>query len=289
VTPSGTDHATLWLPTPAYGLPAGLNDLGVLPGETLSYAADVNNYGEVVGRALTAPGTTQHLGFLWLPAPAYGLAQGMNPIGSLGGQYTHPFGINDLGEIVGDSVNAGGFTVAFLWLPAPAYGLTAGMHDMDTVGGAFSSANAINVHGDMVGISQTTTPPPHEEAACAWYGGQPGAIDLNTFLAPGSPWILQSANDINDQGQIVGRGLKNFVMRGFLLTPIVSADRDSDGDVDVSDFQPFQACLPGTGVPAGCGWADFDSDGDVDLGDFARMANCMNQSGPGIPALPGEC
>ena len=43
--------------------------------------------------------------------------------------------------------------------------------------------------------------------------------DLDLEVAPGSGWVLVSANGVNDAGQIVGSGTLNGAQRGFLLTP----------------------------------------------------------------------
>jgi hypothetical protein len=42
-------------------------------------------------------------------------------------------------------------------------------------------------------------------------------IDLNSLLPAGSGWVLESADAINDAGQIVGYGSFNGVYESFLL------------------------------------------------------------------------
>jgi hypothetical protein len=66
------------------------------------------------------------------------------------------------------------------------------------------------------------------------------------------------------------------------------ADFDRDGDVDLVDFDTFEACFNGPNQPVadGCGAdGDFDRDGDVDLADFVVFQGCFN--GPNRPAPPG--
>ncbi len=46
--------------------------------------------------------------------------------------------------------------------------------------------------------------------------------DLNTLIPRDSGWVLLSANDINNRGQIVGYGRRNGQKRAFLLTPLRS-------------------------------------------------------------------
>src|SRR5262245_5903242 len=53
------------LPVPAYGLGAGMHDLGTLDG-TFSEALGINASGQVVGRATLAGDTASHAA-LWLP------------------------------------------------------------------------------------------------------------------------------------------------------------------------------------------------------------------------------
>ncbi len=55
-----------------------------------------------------------------------------------------------------------------------------------------------------------------------------GMRDLNTLLEPvtGDGWTLLHANDINNQGQIVGEGFHNGVVRAYLLTPGAGARHD---------------------------------------------------------------
>jgi len=45
-----------------------------------------------------------------------------------------------------------------------------------------------------------------------------GMFDLNNLIPANSGWLLQFANAINDQGQIVGQGTFNGQSEAFLLT-----------------------------------------------------------------------
>lgn len=85
----------LFLPTPAYGLPAGMNDL--MPAiEDYARAVSVNNKGEVACEIeLGVPG-------IWLPVPAYGLQSGFSLL-PLSGKIVafFPSSISDSGQIAG--------------------------------------------------------------------------------------------------------------------------------------------------------------------------------------------
>ncbi len=70
-------------------------------------------------------------------------------------------------------------------------------------------------------------------------------------------------------------------------TPLVAADYNRDGDVDLGDFAFLQRCFSGDAVTysPGCGPADLDHDNDVDAADFTRFLPCL--TGPGLLANPG--
>jgi probable HAF family extracellular repeat protein len=225
--------AFLWLPAPAYGLSAGWNDLGALPGATiadLTEVTDINENGQVVG----ANYIRFYNAFLWLPSPAYGLPSGMNNLGTLGGFQSFAFSINDKGQIVGHSNIASGDSHAFLWLPSPAYGLPKGMNDLGKLpGGTGSEAWGINDKGQIVGDADTASGPGH---AFLWlpspaYGLPKGMNDLGTL--PGGD--SSEAVGINDKGQIVGRS------------------NNASGSFD------FHACLWQNGTWTDLGLTEFDT------------------------------
>jgi RHS repeat-associated protein len=70
----------------------------------------------------------------------------------------------------------------------------------------------------------------------------------------------------------------------------IDGDWDRDGDVDLTDFQYFQASFNGPNRPPApqCTVdADFDDDGDVDLTDFQTFQQCFN--GPNRPPASPSC
>jgi hypothetical protein len=72
----------------------------------------------------------------------------------------------------------------------------------------------------------------------------------------------------------------------FRLCHCPPSDVDGDGDVDLVDFQTFQACYAGPNRPYNsqdlqCFCLDDDHDGDVDLVDFLVFQDCYN--GPNQP------
>jgi len=112
-------------------------------------------------------------------------------------------GINDSGQIVGNSTCGSSCIHAVLWT-------ASGMQDLGTLSGAsVSSANAISIHGQVVG-----------EAGSAFVWSQAtGMQDLNTLIDPNSGWTLMWAFAINDSGQITGSGTINGQTHAYLLTP----------------------------------------------------------------------
>lgn len=81
-----------------------------------------------------------------------------------------------------------------------------------------SHGSAINNNGDVVGTCWTSTSFDVDQNAYIFSGGVP--TDLNNLIASNSGWKLQFANDINDNGVIVGTGRFNGQQRGFLLAPV---------------------------------------------------------------------
>jgi probable HAF family extracellular repeat protein len=174
-------------------------DLGTLAG-SFSYAYGINASGQVVGQS-----TEASFGFLHAFA-----TPPMQDIGTLGGNYSVAYGINSSGQVVGESQNADYLHHAFLY-DATA---TPAMQDLGTFGGWTSQAYGINSSGQVVGDAYTP-----DNLLCAFVYDGTAMLDLNGQIPAGSGWNLQTAQAINDNGQIVGKGLINGNFHAFLLTP----------------------------------------------------------------------
>ena len=110
-------------------------------------------------------------------------------LGTLGGSYSRPYAINDLGQVVGYSVLPNEFTVkAFFWQDGE-------MFNLGTLGGTHSYAYALNNQGQVVGSSFIADA--GVVHSFLWQDGE--MIDLGTPL-----WTYSEADDINDAGQIAG-------------------------------------------------------------------------------------
>ena len=223
-------------------------NLGALAPGARSFAFDINDTGDVVGRSgtgstfnnqslehavLWSNGQVIDLGTLGGlhsrahavnsslkvvgaslikdgPMHAFVWSGAMTDLGTLGGPASEAWDINAAGQIVGYSQNGAGIRRAFLFEQGA-------MRDLGALHGARSSeAYGINGLGQVVGTSWSTE---HGPRAVLWSGGDAG-IDLNeSLLGPGSGWTLQIARGINSAGQIVGYGRLGGRTRAFLLTP----------------------------------------------------------------------
>ena len=199
-------------------------------------ATGINDSGQVVGysdyNAFIWNGTTPT--DLGMGGP-YSSANGINNSGQVVGEYQYPdgrlhaviwngttptdlgygsaIGINDSGQVVGYSETPDGRFYATIW-----NGTTP--TDLGTLGGSYSEANGINDSGQVVGSSYTFGN--SAVHATIWNGTAP--TDLNSFLSLSEVtegWVLKTANDINDNGWIVGDAHNSItgVDRAFLLTP----------------------------------------------------------------------
>ena len=228
-----------------------MHDLGDLPGGiSATWAFDINNLGQVVGWSGAETGVRA---FLWDSGV-------MTDLGELSGgdDESRATAINDAGQIVGRSEEASGLLGCF-WggngiealpdLPGGAVenyanaineaGQIAGASrgswnaravlwengvtvDLGTLGGTFGygSAHGINNLGQVVGA--TSLPLAFDNVAFIWQEGV--MTDLNTRIDPNDPlfgqFALRQAQDINDQGQIVGWGEIGGTTHAFLATPI---------------------------------------------------------------------
>ncbi|WKB55337.1 PEP-CTERM sorting domain-containing protein [Eleftheria terrae] len=170
-----------------------------------SIATSINEAGQIAGSSSIAAGGPTH---------AFRYENGsMHDLGTLGLDSTAN-GINAGGQVVGSSFVSTYVEHAFLHDGSS-------MHDLGTLGGANSAAHAINASGLVVGTSAVLDPPNWLTGYHAFLFENGEMLDLNA-LVDGSAqgWTLVAAHDINDRGEIVGRGYFNNGYHGFLLQPV---------------------------------------------------------------------
>jgi probable HAF family extracellular repeat protein len=126
--------------------------------------------------------------------------------------------INNIGQVVGYSYTSGLNVHAFLW------DSTNGMQDLGTISGYGSVASGINDFGQVVGSLTTSGEEPQHSFV---WDSTNGMRDLNDLIDSNSGWTLNSAKAINNKGQIVGYGNLNGQQRAFLLTPIAETNPKS--------------------------------------------------------------
>ena len=160
----GTASSDGWNQKSSYLWENGLiTDLGTLGG-SITYAADINNFSQIVGQSKTAGGDTH--AYLW----ENGL---MTDLGTLGGNYSTAYAINDLGQVVGTSKDETGELHLFLWeegimtdlyafvqdqIGIPISGIDGGV-DINEFGQIVGSVDLVGTTGDR-GFLLTPEPVP---------------------------------------------------------------------------------------------------------------------------------
>jgi probable HAF family extracellular repeat protein len=171
-----------------------LTDLGVLPGKTESMPAAVNNIGQVAG-------TSSAGGLLQAAFRFNSNSSTKDPLEDIGksktGAISRAFGINEVGEIVGDS--SFGINDSRTPITHAALFSNGVVRDLGflKVGGNFSRANDINAFAQVVGFSSPTRD--GENSRAFFWSASTGMIDIGTL---GGPYA--QANAINDAGLITG-------------------------------------------------------------------------------------
>ena len=208
---------------------SGLKTLPRLDGPEASAAA-ISENGLVVGRAMLRPVLGERIKmqpYLW------SAATGTQPIAGLDTSH-FPEAVNDRGDIVGDSRTFTGSSTdhrAFLHRDGE-------LIDLQPDEAEQSSAYGLNEAGWVVGYTSTS------EARRPFLHAGRQFHYLDELVE--SDWrSLGTAVDVNNLGQIVGRGINALgETRSYLLTPIATpGDLNGDDRMDRFDIAPFELAL----------------------------------------------
>jgi len=202
-------RAVIWEPD------GNMRELPPLPGDSTSAATAINDRGDVVGISgacgIAVGGVSAAHAVLWHNGVPIRL-------GDLGGHsWNTPTAINNHGTIIGFALPASqdgtANFVAVIWT-------STGIHQLGMPAGDQSSqALGINEKDQVVGLSSGSS-----TKAMLWENNT--FTDLNSLTLPGSPHLIY-ANDINDEGHIVGEASVATPKSApaFLALPV----RDDDG------------------------------------------------------------
>ena len=141
-------------------------------------------------------------------------------LGTLGGNFSHTYDINDHGQVTGISRNASDELRAFIW------DQTNGMQDLGTLGGNYSSGRGINNQGQVTGISINAS---DEFRAFIWDQTN-GIEDLGNI-----PNYMSQSSAINDRGEVTGTAsIVGFSERAFLWDQ-TNGMMDLNNLIDIND------------------------------------------------------
>ena len=216
-----------------------LTDLGTLPGGSAGPTPTaMNDHLQIVGSADS--GGHSHA-ILW----DHGTLIDLHDPTQISGDDSFALDVDRFGRAVGYAMFQVSATTqlpqAVLWDHGTVVNLGAGLSGV-------SYANGLNDFGEIVG---TFEDPILGFRACTFASGV--VTDLNTLIDPSSGLTLFAANDVDDEGRIVGAGGDQGGGHGFILEP------DCKGT-----FTVYGAGCPGTGgvIPdlsgAGCPSPDRD-------------------------------
>ncbi len=205
-----------------YRSPTGaVTDLGSLSssGTVRSEAFAINASGTIAGYSNTDAGDSA-----FMRPPGGSLTAIGFPNQPLFFEYGYAWGINAVGQIVGEGFNSDGQYHGFRYDGGTVIDLGA------PSGFTTSQALAINNNGQIVGQGKNSA----GQARAVLFSGDV-AYDLNELIPLNSGWTLTKAASINDNGYIVGQGISpSGQTHAFLLTPATNV-LTIWGDQDMPD------------------------------------------------------
>jgi probable HAF family extracellular repeat protein len=134
------------------------------------------------------------------------------------GNHSVAWGLNDLGQVVGESNSGASVTRAVLWQNDASHSIV----DLGALPGDFESiATGINNAGQVIGTSQVSilAGAGNDPKAFFWQNGS--MVELASLIDPADgAWIIGSVTSINNAGQILAMGSQGGNNVSILLTPV---------------------------------------------------------------------
>lgn len=203
----------------------GMIDLGGFGG-TFGFPTRLNDRGQVSGLSYLTGDLVYH--------PFFWDGKSLLDLGTFGGDTGEADSLNDRGEVVGVADFPGNQVHdAFLWKNGK-------MTDLGNLGKT-SHAYWINAKSQIVGTSRINDA--GEIRAFLWENEGP-MIDLNALVPPDSPLLLATTDQINDRGEIAGRGLPlgcddlDACSHAYVLVPAGDCDDDCGARIAASGNNP---------------------------------------------------
>jgi probable HAF family extracellular repeat protein len=200
--------AFVWLPRPAYGLPAGMSTLGALPLDALntSLAGSINDCGQIVGTSIGNTGFggppptfgSTLRGFVWQDGE-------MRDVGTLAGTATAWSGaiaINQRGTIVGWSHAEPASRNAFATRIGCGDRPQGELADLGALGGTDAVATAVNDKDQVVGIASFASPSGGSYSSVAFFHDPRSGETVELPSLARATFCV--ANALNDRGVVVG-------------------------------------------------------------------------------------
>lgn len=215
--PNGYFRAVVWSGTAIINL--GTLAGGPDPFTTKHSPAYAINYdGKIVGKSGIAGSTAYHAFAISEPLES-ALDADFNDLGTATGSGSSAaYGVNDYGEVVGETLTASGQVRAFRHGAGVVKDF--GFEDLGVLpGGNRSVAAAINNQGSIVGSSYTSGTATSARAVIWYNNGVMKNLSTTAVVPNLGSWSLRTAEDINDTGRIVGYGVLGGQWRAYLLTP----------------------------------------------------------------------
>jgi probable HAF family extracellular repeat protein len=220
---AGGSAESLWTPTAPNGTTGSMTFPGTLPGTEESFPGKINVRGQIPGSSYGAFTDGLYHANLWSPTTPNGTSGTMIDLSDLpgGSNQSYANSVNDAGKVVGAGTTATA-QHASLWTPTTPNGTTGSLTDLQSLVSSSNDSEAYDINNSdlIVGWSEISNNIKH---ATLWTAD--GPVDLNSLIdqpigGPVGSFVLTSANDINDLGQIVCDAAVGGSQHVILLTPV---------------------------------------------------------------------